>query len=398
MRNGPASFVWIFLGALALMAPACSSLPWGTAPANPDRVELTENFKNGDTRLECLMRCAFTWGLERPHAKALYDTRAWSDLARDVLRIGYADDLSYFYLGKAAEGLGHYRGAEAYYRLSRAAALKCADIYGYCYGFVFPRDATAAASAVVKKTSETKRQYAGTPRPKEAPPPEPPPSYASSALAATPPSEAQSSPFAQSETTNSGDANQASEPRYPVSPPKPRSAELEKRSPPPAAKKPIPPKPVQQAESSKPRSAEAKTGSTAAVEEKAAEPESKAAPDVTFEEVSEKFGTGSRLTEAQKREEWKKYQGRCVVWAGELSYVGDGFLRGLALGFKHNPRTLTYDVLIATPDNARDAALRMKKGAHYTYRGTLKKYGGPILPISLDWGCRGEQRANAKTD
>jgi hypothetical protein len=124
---------------------------------------------------------------------------------------------------------------------------------------------------------------------------------------------------------------------------------------------------------------------------KPADHESKPPPSVTFEEVNEKFGSHSRLTEAQKRDEWTKYQGKCVEWSGELSYVGDSFLRGRTLGFKHNSRTLTYDVLISATDNARDAA-QMKKGGRYTYRATLRKYGGPILPISVDWGCRGQQR------
>src|SRR5581483_10996202 len=117
------------------------------------------------------------------------------------------------------------------------------------------------------------------------------------------------------------------------------------------------------------------------------EPQPSAPPPVSFEEVNDKFGNHSQLTEAQKREEWKKYQGRCVQWAGDLTYVGDSFLRGVTLGFKHDPRTLTYDVLVSAPDDQRNSVLRMKKGGHYTYRGTLKKYGGAVLPISLNWGC-----------
>lgn len=109
---------------------------------------------------------------------------------------------------------------------------------------------------------------------------------------------------------------------------------------------------------------------------------------VSFEDVNQKFGTDSRLTDLQKKEEWKKYQGQCVEWTGELTYVSEGFLGGISLGFKHVPITLTYDVLISAPRSVRDMALRMEKGAHYRYRATLRSYGGAILPISADWECR----------
>src|SRR5262249_54873648 len=137
MRNKGAAVAWVFLGAIAILAASCSSIPSsGLSSAKTGRVELGDDFKNGEARLGCQLHCAITWGLYRDRAKALYNARAWNDLALNVLRIGYADDLSYFYLGKAAEGLGHYRAAENYYRLSRTVPLKCADIYGDCYGFV----------------------------------------------------------------------------------------------------------------------------------------------------------------------------------------------------------------------------------------------------------------------
>ena len=178
----------------------------------------------------------------------------------------------------------------------------------------------------------------------------------------------------------------------------PKSPEAEKRAAAAAAKKSPPRKPVQQSELSNSHG-EAKTppASLPAPAEKQPESEPPAPPpSVTFEEVSRKFGSHSPLTEAQKREEWKKYQGRCVEWAGELSYLGDSFIRGLTFGFKHDPRTLTYDVLVSAPDDARNAALRMKKGRHYTYRGTLKNYGGAVLPISMSWGCSGAQRRSER--
>ena len=385
MQSRPTAIVWFLFVVIATFASAClKTSSSGVTLASGGRIELSDNFRSGEAKLECQMRCAFAWGLERQHAKGLYNARAWRELALQVLDIGYGDDLSYYYLGKAAEGLGYDRAAEIYYRLSRDATLKCTDIYGDCYGFVFPRDARLAAAAMAKKPLETKRQVAAGPRPKEAARPGPFTAFPASAAAETQASE----PLAERGADEIGAGVETSETKIPARPP-----EMEKRPPQPAAKSQRTQKPSQPADGGKAKIAEAKSAPAPAPVAppvtKTVEYESKPQPRVTFEEVNEKFGSHSRLTEAQKREEWKKFQGKCVEWSGELSYVGDSFLRGRTLGFKHNPRTLTYDVLVSTSDNARDVA-QMKKGGRYTYSGTLRKYGGPILPISVDWGCRGQ--------
>ncbi len=46
-----------------------------------------------------------------------------------MIRVGYQDDLSLFYLGRAAEGLGFTAGAAAYYQQSKelsGTAIGCA--------------------------------------------------------------------------------------------------------------------------------------------------------------------------------------------------------------------------------------------------------------------------------
>ena len=115
MPHKPPFIACAVLAAVAMVMSACSSLSSsGIATAKTGRLELSDDFRNGEAKLECRMRCAPTWGLERQRAKALHDARAWNDLAFDVLKVGYADDLSYYYLGKAAEGLGYSRAAENY--------------------------------------------------------------------------------------------------------------------------------------------------------------------------------------------------------------------------------------------------------------------------------------------
>lgn len=109
---------------------------------------------------------------------------------------------------------------------------------------------------------------------------------------------------------------------------------------------------------------------------------------ITFDEVDRQFGPGGALTDLQKREAWKAYRGKCVRWTGELVYVDESFLGDLSVGFRHKKMTLTYDVLVRAPRSARQQLMQLRQGARYEYTATLRNYGGAILPISADWGCR----------
>ena len=97
---------------------------------------------------------------------------------------------------------------------------------------------------------------------------------------------------------------------------------------------------------------------------------------ITFQELNDKFGPDSKWTNLRKEEEWKKYKGKCVQWSGELSYLDQGILGGISIGFKHVPFTLTYDVLISAPRSEKDKLMRMEQGANYRYKATLKNYAG----------------------
>jgi hypothetical protein len=59
-------------------------------------------------------------------------------LAKGVIQVGYSDDLTYYYLGRAAEGLGHLDAARTYYKLSNASRTKCASIINNCDGIKLP--------------------------------------------------------------------------------------------------------------------------------------------------------------------------------------------------------------------------------------------------------------------
>ena len=109
---------------------------------------------------------------------------------------------------------------------------------------------------------------------------------------------------------------------------------------------------------------------------------------ITFEEVNDRFGVQSTLTDLQKDRQWDAFEGKCVEWIGELTSLSEGFFGGFSIQFKHLRTTFVSDVIVSAPSSEESRLLQWSEGQRYTYRGTLKRYGGAILPISIDWGCR----------
>jgi hypothetical protein len=94
------------------------------------------------------------------------EARQWRDLAVLVMQIGYTNDLTYYYLARAAEGLGFRDAAKTYYQTSlrlTSAGITCmADGAEYCNGQVFPAAAqtelaelTAPPPTLPRRASKT---------------------------------------------------------------------------------------------------------------------------------------------------------------------------------------------------------------------------------------------------
>jgi hypothetical protein len=75
-----------------------------------------------------------TWLAQVPSIHQLDLQESWTPLADRVMQIGYGNDLAYYYLGQAAQGLGYHRAAISYYDTSLALAtgpnplLKCGGL------------------------------------------------------------------------------------------------------------------------------------------------------------------------------------------------------------------------------------------------------------------------------
>jgi hypothetical protein len=147
--------------------------------------ELIRRLQAGEPALECGLPCRDAWRANRTTALVLNEARQWRELAVLVMQIGYADDLTYYYLGRAAEGLGFWNAAKTYYQTSlrlNSAGMTCtAEGAVYCNGQVFPAAAQAELAELTappptspSRPSKTHpAQHPRRPPAKPSPPPAP---------------------------------------------------------------------------------------------------------------------------------------------------------------------------------------------------------------------------------
>lgn len=114
--------------------------------------------QTGQPLLSCREPCLAAWQAVQPQATQLAANRRWGDLAALVLRVGYEDDLTLYYLGNAAEAIGYPAAAATYYR--RSARLSeteaaCRVLSRSCGGLVLPR-AAALRLAVIERNLSRK--------------------------------------------------------------------------------------------------------------------------------------------------------------------------------------------------------------------------------------------------
>jgi hypothetical protein len=120
-----------FLAACATVAPP---------PLQETDDQALQQLRTGQAALDCTQACAGAWRHNRADLTARYNQGDWRDLALLVMQIDYRQDLGYFYLGRAAEGLGETSAALDYYKTAEALATgtdekaKCAASSGDCNG------------------------------------------------------------------------------------------------------------------------------------------------------------------------------------------------------------------------------------------------------------------------
>jgi hypothetical protein len=125
--------------------------------------------RDGTVRLACGtgLQCQLAW--QRAKDTALQDAvgQQWRNLAAVVVSAGYDTDISWYYLGQAAQGMGAYDAARQYYQaaISHAAAGGAATCAGglidLCNGVSVASDAPMMLSQVPSAAAaETSRRTA----------------------------------------------------------------------------------------------------------------------------------------------------------------------------------------------------------------------------------------------
>ena len=131
------------IGPLAFMLTACSAKVPTMTPEL--QAQLIDSMRNGQAVLDCNLACAGTWGASLQELQLRYATQDWTGLGTLVMQIGFQNDLAYYYLGRASEGLGADAAALRYYQIAGAIATapgvghKCNSAYNLCNGLRFPQ-------------------------------------------------------------------------------------------------------------------------------------------------------------------------------------------------------------------------------------------------------------------
>jgi outer membrane protein OmpA-like peptidoglycan-associated protein len=109
--------------------------------------------KSGKLRLTCTDSCEKEWkNGHKSYAKSLYDKELWKALATEVVSANFASNQTYYFLGRATEGLGDLEKAKTYYNLSLMFS-NCGGVDD-CDGLLFPDVVNAAIRRIEwKKTN-----------------------------------------------------------------------------------------------------------------------------------------------------------------------------------------------------------------------------------------------------
>lgn len=168
-RERSAMRKWYGNGLFALACLTLTGCAEQRAALSP--ADAVAQLRTGTPLLQCREACVAGWRGAQPQAAQLDAAARWPELAVLVIGIGYQDDLSLYYLGRAAEGLGYPGAAASYYRQSThvsGTSLSCQQRSGVCGGLILPRAALSRIAAIERELDRARPRRAG-PAPGAAP-------------------------------------------------------------------------------------------------------------------------------------------------------------------------------------------------------------------------------------
>jgi len=157
---------WYCRLAVAMVCFGMAACVQQAPPVSPG--EAARMVSTGKALLTCREACIAQWQRLQPQAAQLEAAGRWPELAATVLQANYQDDLSLYYLGRAAEGLGYPGAASSYYRQSvrfSGSAGSCQYQSRICGGVVLPRAAGMRLAAIDRQISPRRRTGPGPLRP-----------------------------------------------------------------------------------------------------------------------------------------------------------------------------------------------------------------------------------------
>lgn len=143
----------------------------GSQLARMTPAELLALHQTGRPVLDCREACLPEWRDVQPEAMELDARQQWSDLAVLVMRTGYQDDLSLYYLGRAAEGMKFFVAAASYYRQSMqlsGTSISCENFSRLCGGVNLPAAAEQRLAATDSMLAAAKPPRRPRPNPSPA--------------------------------------------------------------------------------------------------------------------------------------------------------------------------------------------------------------------------------------
>jgi hypothetical protein len=103
----------------------------------------------------------------------------------------------------------------------------------------------------------------------------------------------------------------------------------------------------------------------------------------SFEDIDNIFGSGSKLSDTQKDEEWEKYKGKYVSWEGQITYKNLNVASGLRIGMMQNER-LYVELKVGLAK--KNKVLNFQDGETVLYSGKLIERCGNHSPYVLEDG------------
>ncbi len=159
----------------------------------PDiQAKMMDDLKQGNLVLDCGAKCTFTWIAKVDQIHQLDTAERWQDLAQAVMQIGYGQDLSYYYLGQAAQGLGYQDAAIKFYKWSYALNTgqdplqKCASLASQSHDPCQGVDLASSIPVLIKASEDVLAQQAAAAAAAEAPAPKPKRRHKSTTQTTTP--------------------------------------------------------------------------------------------------------------------------------------------------------------------------------------------------------------------